>query len=263
MNSDYERQPGSAPSYLTEVSNDNENTTDSLQTTDRNEDQPTETENQETPQGDQESPVDPKDVRTTERTLTTSDEELVRIFNEVIFRDINEPKTIVIFGKRGFGKTYDTRLFAESFIRNGRIPFRVHSVLTISGKIPGCPHINDVKGAFYHACIDVRRLNTRSVIVIDEVDRFAKLHKMDPDIEKVINLGRHLMIWAVWNARRPSKIHLDLRTQADIVVAHYMPEKDIKALEDFADEEFLQKVRELRTLIDQGKLPFYSRVVYY
>jgi hypothetical protein len=186
--------------------------------------------------------------------------ELHTLFHECILKDLENAKTIVIFGKRGTGKTFDTMVLGNLFLRN---QFRVHSVLTVSSKLPGCPHINDSAGAFRHGCLDVYKYNTRSCIIIDEVDSFCTPHKMDPYVNKIVNIGRHIKIWAVWNARRPAKVHSDLHSLADVVIVHYVSsEKDIRYIADIADEEFAEKVRIMKGKIEAGEISRYSRCIF-
>lgn len=209
---------------------------------------------------DTEHSEDSSDENKYATSLEESKQELIDVFYKYVYQE-SDAKTIVIFGKRGTGKTFDTDFLSRCFHSAG---WRVHSILTVSSKISGCQHVNDVSGAYYHSLVDVRRLGKKSCIVIDEVDTFAPSQgKVDEHINQIINYGRHIKIWAVWNARRPAKVSTDLHSLADIVICHYLSsEKDIRYIEDIADEEFAEKVRIMKYKIEKGEISKYSREIF-
>jgi len=203
---------------------------------------------------DKQEPENPKNPKK-DGFKQESDRQLIELFDSLIMGDLGNAKSILIVGKRGYGKTYDTNSLANIFMLCG---WKVHAVTSVDGHISGQPHNyitageTPLESAFVAALQDVTGYDSsgnqvkkpqRACVVIDEVDMYCSNRKMSPALQKLINYGRHYGIWIVYNARRAANIHKDLSALPDCVIAHYLSDDtDLNYLQGVTSPEFRNRV---------------------
>jgi hypothetical protein len=177
-----------------------------------------------------------------------STSELVQVYQDVVLSDLSNARSIFICGRRGSGKSYDSRILANLFMDSG---FSVHAVLPVSSDISGCPHtpINSgeamLETAYIHAIDAVTEEGRPACIVIDEVDFFCTPHIVNPALKNIINYGRHFRIWCVMNARRPARVHRDITSLMDCIIVHHISsEAEYRYISEISDDEFIDGCRD-------------------
>lgn len=159
---------------------------------------------------------------------------------------------IVVFGKKGFGKTTwirrylyenpepvyliydhfneydDGQIFGSideftiwpdfNFDKNKKFIFR--------GEIP----FDDFFGLAY----DLQNC----VAVFDEIDLACSPHNTEPNLYKILNYGRHKQVGIISASRRPANVSRNLTSQSDEIISFRIAEpRDLKYIEDFCGSD--------------------------
>lgn len=82
-------------------------------------------------------------------------------------------------------------------------------------------------------------------ILIDEIDRVCSPSSLPVPIQRLINYGRHYQVSLIAAARRPKRIHPDLRAAADrLIIGPIQEPSDIEYFRDLVDAEFAERVKQ-------------------
>ena len=147
--------------------------------------------------------------------------------------------SIVVFGKKGYGKTTWIRYFIRSnpqylyliydhfndfYLDDNGAKYFPDSVVVhnINEYLQFQQVYNVKKGVFiFQGEIDYNDFFALCIAqqpctcIFDEVDKACNPHFIDPDLKRIIHYGRHFNINLITAARRPHNVSRDLTSQAD------------------------------------------------
>jgi len=87
------------------------------------------------------------------------------------------------------------------------------------------------------------------VVVVDEIDRYAGIHRMVPELSDLAHYGRHRAVSLVGTARRPANVNRDLTALADELVCCRVTEpRDLAYLAQWMGTETAQRLASLPDL---------------
>lgn len=167
---------------------------------------------------------------------------------------------IVVFGRRGFGKTtwirwhiyerpekvffiYDHHreyIFERAYYYNSVKDFLMEN---------DSFEINDYSynkvifrgeidyDEFFEMCYEVGNC----IAVFDEIDNACNTAFMSKSLNKIIQYGRHKNVGLIGSARRPSRVVRDLTANASSIIIYNIQEpRDLKYIEEFCGEDFAE-----------------------
>lgn len=145
---------------------------------------------------------------------------------------INESRIIAILGRRGQGKTTLLRSIMALARRQGRFLWVVDPEYQLHPRRPwGAMEImNNIKDL-----PEPRRLGKRSIVLLDEVDRWGR----DQRLLDLVNYCRPWGVSVAWTARRPARVPRDITALADYLVLFRVTEpRDLAYIREYSEEAY-------------------------
>lgn len=174
-------------------------------------------------------------------------------------------EVIVIFGKRGSGKTTlakklilgRKRLFIFDTLREYKVGLVTYDIIQAIEfltehqdrifRLSFSPETND-KIAFDHSCKLIYALEDLTFL-IEEVDNYCSAQNVSEVFSKIIRYGRHKNISLITTSRRTAEVPRLLTSQATdfYIFSHHEP-RDIDYFSHLFSPNVAEKVRQLKKL---------------
>lgn len=171
---------------------------------------------------------------------------------------------IVVFGRRGFGKTTWIKYFIfenpnqRYLIMDHFHEYDVdeHSCVITSLEeleyLEFSPYDNVNKiifrGEVEFDSIFATACEMQNVVVVfDEIDMVCSPYGIDDNLNRIIQYGRHLNVGLIGASRRPANVHRNLTSQAmEIICFNIQEPRDLKYIADFCGENIANNLPNLK-----------------
>jgi len=185
---------------------------------------------------------------------------------------------LVLFGRKGSGKTTlvkeiasgHPRVFVldtigeyeEGFVRADGLEACVDAVMEARGRRQFCYSLRVVEEAPTGqrgelAILDlIYESHERALVVVEEVSQLCSPVWLPREVAQLVRYGRHKRIHQIYVARRPSEVHRDLTSNADLVATFEQREpRDLAYLAQYMGPEgMLARTLPLHRVLVYGEL---------
>ena len=149
----------------------------------------------------------------------------------MITLDVNEPKVILLVGRRGSGKTYAARQIIDNFRRRGGVVLAIDPVASDPPKESHLASSADVWDSDMPEFVPVGI----TMVAVDEADMYAPQadarRRPPPPLVDLIRRGRHRGVTLVLCTQRPALVMRDAYALADyVVICQTTDARDLKTL---------------------------------
>lgn len=186
-----------------------------------------------------------------------------------------EGYNIVVFGKKGFGKTTWLRRYifenpdklyivydhfddfwkddkGNKYLADAKLITNIDTLFLYLGSNPETSGVYIYQGEmdydeFFGVCANLGNC----ICVFDEVDLACSpttdLKKSMPNLRRIIHYGRHIKVGIMSASRRPANVHRDLTSQADELICFRIVEtRDKKYIQEYTDDWLADQLPNLR-----------------